>query len=118
MELSKDDILNCDDLKLKEVDIPQWSGSIFIKPMSGTGRDAFETQFVAARNKGLAAPKHIRSMLAVLTVCDSKGNLLFNSDKDVAKLGNKSGAALDLIFAEAQKINGLSDDDVDALAKN
>ena len=40
------------------------------------------------------------------------------TEKDVVKLGKKSSAALDRIFSAAQKLNRISDDDVEDLAKN
>ena len=40
------------------------------------------------------------------------------SEKDITALGKKSAAALDRIYEASQKLNRLTDGDVDELAKN
>jgi hypothetical protein len=60
---------------------------------------------------------NMRARLVSLTVIDEAGQRLF-SDDEVDLLGAKSGAALDRVFAVAQKLNGLSGADVEALTKN
>jgi len=52
-----------------------------------------------------------------LTICDEEGTRLFAA-KDMDELGKKSAAALDRIFTVAQRLNGLSGEDVEDLAKN
>ena len=59
----------------------------------------------------------MRARLVGLTVIDEGGQRLFTDD-EVDLLGAKSGAALDRIFAIAQKLNGLSGADVEELTKN
>ena len=52
-----------------------------------------------------------------ICVVDDAGERLF-TDKDAAELGKKSAAALDRVFAVAQRLNGLSPSDVEELTKN
>ena len=59
----------------------------------------------------------MRARLVGLTVIDETGQRLFTDD-EVDLLGAKSGAALDRVFAVAQKLNGLSGADVEELSKN
>jgi flavoprotein len=40
------------------------------------------------------------------------------SDSDVAALGSKSSRSVQRVFNVAQKLSGLSDEDIDELAKN
>ena len=60
---------------------------------------------------------NMRARLVGLTVIDEGGQRLFTDD-EVDLLGAKSGAALDRVFAIAQKLNGLSGADVEELTKN
>lgn len=113
--LSKDQILKADDSKTIEVDVPEWGGTVLIGTMSGFARDQFESAIIG-KNGGVNAT-NIRAKLAASTLIDDKGNLLFN-DKDVAALGKKSAAALDRVFEAAQKLNRISEADVEDLAKN
>lgn len=111
--LSKDDILNINDVKKEQVEIPEWGGYVYVRVMSGFARDQFESQFIGSNGKGFT---NVRAKLASLTVCDEGGRRLF-TEADISALGEKSGAALDRIFEVAQRINHFSDKDVDELEK-
>lgn len=113
--LTRDQILNADDRKTIEIDIPEWGGSVRIAELSGFTRDKFEESIVNAN--GGTNMNNIRAKLVAASVVDEKGDPLF-SDKDVAKLGKKSSVALDRIFAKSRDLNKISDDDVEDLAKN
>src|SRR5690349_15146048 len=114
--LSKDQILSATDLPLEEVPVPEWGGSVFVKTMSGTERDAFEEGIVEARKSGTELV-NIRARLAVYVVCDKTGARLFTDD-DAEALGKKSGKALDRIFSVAQRLSGIGDSDVAELEGN
>jgi len=114
-ELTKEDILNADDLTRKKLNVPEWGGYVWIAVMSGTARDRFETSVIG--KNGEANTLNIRAKLAAASLVDESGELLF-SEKEIIKLGKKSAAALDLIYEESQKLNRLTDSDVEDLAKN
>ncbi len=114
--LTKDQILGKKDLKTTELDVPEWGGgTVRISTMSGRARDRFEKSILS--KNGELNHDNIRAKLLIACLVDENGELLF-TEKDIIKLGNKSGAALERIFAKAQKQNRLSDDDVEELAKN
>lgn len=111
MSTLRDQILAADDLKVIAVDVPEWGCTVHVRTMSGGERDAFEER------QQRDPFKDIRARLAVLTVCDEEGNLLF-TDADIPALTKKSAAALDRIFAAATKLNKFSKEDLDELQKN
>lgn len=113
--LKKEDILSRDDSKHLDVEVPEWGGTVRIATMSGFARDRFESS-VMGRN-GSVNHVNIRAKLVAACLVDEKGDLLFD-EKDVVKLGNKSAKALDIIFAHAQKLNGIGDEEIETLAKN
>lgn len=114
--LSKEEILNADDRKIITVDMPEWSGEIRLRPMTGYERDKFEG---SNQKKGGGVDfTNIRAKLASLTIVDEKGDLIFNTPDGVAALGKKSGAALDRIFTVIQKLNAIGEKDLEDLAKN
>jgi len=116
--LSRKAILEADDLPSRKVAIPQWNGDVYVRTLSGTERDSFEQSCITNRGKDKEMNlENIRARLAVLTVCDEKGERLFQH-KDIEALGKKSSKALDLIFDVAQRLNGLGKDDLDDLAGN
>jgi hypothetical protein len=48
---------------------------------------------------------------------NADGKRIFESG-DVARLGNKSSAALDRLFAKCQEINGFSDKDIEEMTED
>lgn len=117
--LTREAILSSNDLPTEPVEVPEWGGTIHVRAMSGTDRDAFEASMIDGRKGGsdTAHLRNIRARLMVLTACDGKGERLF-TDEDAIVLGRKSSKALDRVFAVAQRLNGLSADDVKALEGN
>jgi len=114
MSLTKDQILRADDLPREQVDVPEWGGSVFVRTMTGAERDAFEQSIADDSGRNLA---NLRARLAVLAVVDADGERLF-ADSDALSLGNKSAAALSRIFNVAQRLNALTNADVEELEKN
>ncbi len=113
--LTKEQILKQDDLKSEIVEVPEWGGDVRVCTMSGFARDRFEAG-ITGKNGGTNM-SNIRAKLAAATIVDEDGKLLFD-EADISKLGNKSCAALDRVFAAAQRLNLISNADVDELAKN
>jgi hypothetical protein len=111
MSLSKSQILEAQDLDRKEVGVSEWGGTVFVRMLTGRQRDAFEAQ------QEKDPYTDLRARLAVATVCDEAGNLLF-SEADIPALTNKNGKALDRVFAAAVKFNGIAPADIEELRKN
>lgn len=105
--LTKDDILKTADLKIKEIDIPEWGGQVCLKVISSLDRDRYESWYVSAERSGNY--EKARSLLVAMSLCDDKGVLLFNpkDSNDLAAIGNKNSLIIDRIWAEARKLNGI-----------
>ncbi len=110
--LDRKAILEANDITSEKLSIPEWGGDVYIRVMTGQSRDAWEE----ALSNSDSLFDNVRSRMAVASVCDEEGNLLFTSD-DVVALGKKSGVALDKVFETARRINKLSAEDIDALEK-
>ncbi len=116
--LSKDDILSAKDIKTERVAVPEWGGSVLVKGLTGEERDAFEETIIQTRGKSQKVNmKNARAKLVVRSVVNEKGNHIF-ADEDVNALGKKSAAALEKVFEVAQRLSGLTKEDVEELAKN
>ena len=116
--LSKTAILTANDLKSEDVEVPEWGGAVRVRSFTGRERDAFEASMVRGEGRDRKVDlTNMRARLVGLTVIDETGQRLF-TDEEVDLLGAKSGAALDRVFAVAQKLNGLSSADVEELSKN
>lgn len=116
--LSKDDIFGADDLTYEDVEVPEWGGTVRIRVMTGAERNRFEQSVITRRGKhtdlNLDA---IREKLIALCVVDENGERIFD-ESDIPALGEKNAAALTRIFDACQRLNGLTEADVDELAGN
>ena len=116
--LSKTAILAAQDLQTEDVEVPEWGGAVRVRSFTGRERDAFEASMVRGEGRDRKVDlTNMRARLVGLTVIDETGQRLF-TDEEADLLGAKSGAALDRVFAIAQKLNGLSGADVEELSKN
>lgn len=115
--LTKDAILAADDLPRETVLVPEWGGDVYVRTMSGTDRDAFESSLIARDGAKEARMENVRARLVALTLCDKTGTRLFE-DSDIAALGRKSARALDRVFAAAQRLNGIGIEQADTAKKD
>lgn len=111
--LSKADILGADDLPTRDVVVPEWPrpdgspGTVRVRGLTGQGRDAFEMKMAAGQKSGHSADVDFRATLVVRCIVDENGERLF-TDKEVAQLGRKSGAALDRVFDAVRDLSGIT----------
>jgi hypothetical protein len=119
--LSGKDILDADDILIEKVPVPEWGGSVCVKGMTGQERDKYEGDIIkssAGKKPGSAEYnlENMRAKLCSMTACDEDGKRLF-SERDVRKLGAKSASALQRVFEVAQKLSGITDEDIESLAE-
>jgi hypothetical protein len=117
--LTRDQILDAEDIKTELVKVPEWGGDVNVKMFTATERDAFEESIVTRNGDDVKTNlENFRAKLCAATMVNENGRQYFPNPKDVKLLGKKSAKALDRVFAVAQSINGMSKDDVEELTKN
>ena len=126
--LSRDTILAKNDVQTEEVEVPEWGGSVLVRGMSGTEREAFEkarTREVPsgnrnARRAGQTTTEFSRERLRAGLVCacavDERGNRLFTTE-DLPALNDKSAAALERIVDVAMRLSGMDNNEIEKLAE-
>ena len=118
MLLDREAILKANDIEKREVYIPEWGGSVYVRGMTGRERDQFEASIIRQRGRDTEINmKNARAKLVVMCTVDQEGNRLF-TDADVAPLADKSAKALDRIFAVAQELSGITREDMEELTEN
>ncbi len=117
--LGRNQILDADDLKTKDVPVPEWGGEVRIKMLTGEQRDAYESSMVKMRKDGSPEQnlENVRARLLVLCIVNEQGEQMFNK-ADIKLLGRKSAAALDRVATAAQELNGISEADMKELAED
>ena len=124
--LSRDTILQREDIVTEDVDVPEWGGTVRVRGMSGVERDKFESGLIQqpAANGRRRKPQeqqqtnmdNVRAKLCAWCCVDEQGGRLF-AESDVQALGGKSAAALARIFDVATRLSGITDEDVDEMAQ-
>lgn len=122
--LTREALLQRDDLRVEKVELSK--GYVFVREMTGHEKDVWEQSMLKQKpsgnkNKGVeyeTTLEDFRAKLAVVTVCDADGNLLFKPED--AKVLNKmmSATNMERIVTAAQKLNAISEQEKEELLKN
>jgi len=116
--LTRDEILQVQDLPVEDVHVPEWGGWVRVRGLTAEERDRFEASILEGQGKHARVKmENIRAKLVAMTVVDEEGNRLF-TDEDVAALAKKSAAAVQRVFDVAMRLSGLTEAAVEELAKN
>ena len=114
MVMDRDGILQSEDRQFEVVDVPEWGpgAQVRVSSLSGSERDTFEASITVRRGTDVTVNLvNARAKLVVLTVVDDEGNRLFTDD-DVFEVGKKNALALNRLFEVAQRLSGLTEEDV------
>ena len=122
--LNKDQILKADDLKTVDIEVPEWTPEgasepsvVRLRTLTSGERDKFESDSMIQKGANTRMNLvNMRARLIVLCAVDEGGHRIFRNE-DVTALGAKSSLALDRLFNEARKLNGMSQEDVAELTE-
>lgn len=107
--LSRDDVLSAKDLRLEPVAVPEWGGSIFVRPMTAEQADKFQSNPDGLEN--------LTSRMVAFCAVDENGGRLF-VDEDVPALANKSASAMRRVVEAIGRVNALTVAEREAVSKN
>jgi hypothetical protein len=122
--MNREALLQRDELQIEKVELTR--GHVFVREMTGHEKDVWEQSMLKQKQTGNKnAPieyettlEDFRAKLAVVTVCDESGNLLFEP-KDVKVLNKMMSASnIERIVEVAQRINAVTQKDRDDMLKN
>ena len=121
--LNVDDIVASQDKEYEDVDVPEWGGTVRIATMSGEDRDRWELSMMQAddsseRGFKLNFDAYSRVRLVAMCLVDDNFNRIFVTKEQIERLSQKSGKVMDLLYDVAQRVNGITDEDIDDLEKN
>lgn len=109
--LTRDQILSANALPSEVVSVPEWGGDVRVAVMSGLWRDQFEHRLSTMYRSGEI--RNGRALLASFCIVDDLGKRVFD-ESDIEALGAKSWIALERVVNVAQRLNKLSDADIEA----
>jgi hypothetical protein len=102
--LTRDQILDADDRKFTDVDVPEWGGKLRVKTMTSAERQRFQAK-VQAQPKGV--PDDLMEQIVVACVVDENGDNLFSLE-DIDILSSKSSIPIATVFSAAAELNGMT----------
>jgi hypothetical protein len=119
MALNKDGILNIDDINIKEIEVPVWNDTVFIRQLTRGQQDEYmKRRFGDVEMKQHGRQQNIESNIDLFGhdawvfaqgVCDEKGERLFTNG-EVSKLNEKNGEAIGFVANEIVKFSGMEQD--------
>ncbi len=116
--LSRSDILEAEDLQIKEIEIPEWGGTIRVRGLTGTQRDEYLSSLLV--NPGVSADLKLANATAKLVyqcVVDKEGKPAFR-EGDILLLGKKNGHALNQVYELASELSGLETKDIEKITQS
>ena len=99
---------------IRRVDTPELGGSVYVRSIRAS---EFNTMRAMLMRNGQVKEDEVMARLVTLAACDDKGKRIF-TDADWQKVNNIPLASVLRIFRAAMKLNNLTDDDVEEIAKN
>jgi hypothetical protein len=116
--LTREEILAAADILSETVTVPEWGGTIIVRGLTGEERDEFEASCIRGKGRKTEVNyRNARAKLVVRSCYKPDGSRLFE-EEDAPKLGKKGAAALSRVYEVAARLSGLTEDDLDELAKN
>jgi hypothetical protein len=116
--LTHDQILAADDRKTQVVPVPGWGGEVLVRGLSGRGRDEYFASMTTVRNgKPVVDTANATARLVAGCIVREEDGLPMFTEAEINELGEKSGASLDVVFTVAQRLSGLSEEDMAELGK-
>lgn len=116
--LSREEILSKHDMMVQDVEVPEWGGTVRVRSLTGEERDNFEKSLILqVGNQMKPNLRNIRAKLVALSVVDKETGKPLFSEGDLLALSGKNAAALNRVYEAAEKLSGLSKDDMEELAE-
>ena len=122
--LGKAELLQKEKLEIEKVEFEN-GDYVYVRQMTGRERDNFEQSLIKETkdSKGVVvgydrALGDFRAKLAVVTVCNEQGDMVFMPDDYSTLSKHMSAKRLESIVNKAQELNKITEEDKEALVKN
>lgn len=101
--------------KVEKIQVPEWGGEVFIRPLSGRARDAFAGASKEA--KDTLGYSRLLAGVVIASVVDQDGNALLKAE-DAENLIGMDARTLDALSKAIMKVSGLTEEAADAAKKD
>lgn len=121
--LSKSDFTQLRERVVEEVTVPGLGGVARVQALTARERDRWERSLTKGTGRATKMIDNVRASLLAETLVDEKGQRLFiplsvdPKSSDVTLLSRMDAGSADLLYTVAQRLNQVSEEDVEALKK-
>ena len=116
--LTRDQILQADDLSREKVDVPEWGGCVCVRELTASEKDAFDAEtYVLKGRETVINRRDFKARLLVRSICDEAGKPIFTL-KDIQALGAKSLKASERVAAVAMRLSAMTAEAQEELSGN
>jgi hypothetical protein len=115
--LTKQDIKAVKDRPIIEFPVPEWGGSVLLRGLSSTARDAWEKECSIAKKNGDELPNMWRAKFVRCGIVGDDGKPMFE-ENELRELSDKSTGVIDTLFGEVAKLSHMTKETVEELEKN
>lgn len=118
--LTREGILATTALKTELVTVPEWGGTVLVSELTGKEKDAWEVSMLKRKGKRDFEPDlaNARAKLLVRALRTPDGSQRLFADTDIDALGQLGAGPLSRLYEVAQRLSGLTDQDLEELAGN
>lgn len=109
--LTRDEILEVDDIQVWEVEVPEWGGTVLVQSLTAAQVERVQTQHKGKGMKGLTAA------FVQMSVVKEDGKKMFHMS-DLDRLSQKSISACTRVLKTIMEQNALEEEDLEELAEN
>jgi len=115
--ITREQLLSATTIPQERIDVPELGGVVNVRGMTGRERDAWEASLMTGRGRRREVnTDNLRAKLVVKCLVDEQGQRVFR-DEDADLVGNIRVDVISRIFNVAQRLSGITDEDVEELGK-
>jgi hypothetical protein len=119
--LNRDSIIGAVDFGIKEHEVPEWGGTVYLRKWSAKDRNAYIAKSVSVdENGGHVNYENVFDSVVwavAMSLCDENGIRLF-ADNEIDILAQKNGDVMQKLCEEVYRLNGLASNSIEESAKN
>lgn len=119
--LTRNEILASRNFGVKEIEVPELDGSVYIRKWSGKDRAKFLSASIKPQGDSVGVNYDTifdnMALVVAISLCDKSGKRLFN-DNEVEVISELDADVIQKIYEEALKLNTLNATAVEDAAKN
>lgn len=119
--LSRDAILDAEDLEVRDVHVPEWGGTVRVQALTGAQRARINATSVVSKGQSVElkveALTDLQLRMVGASLVDRNGDRLF-ADHDIVALGRKNAGVIERLYNIVTDMSGLNPNKAEATRGN